>query len=1158
MEKKCQNLTVWRHDRLRRLFKIMKLTFLLFFVSTMLVSAGAYSQNTRLSLNYKNIAIGELLQLIEKQTEFRFAYSRSSLDPDEKVTIDVENENLEEILGVILDKNQLTYKVFDRYIVISDKNASDRDYPSEISMRSVQQALSVSGKVTDDAGNPLPGVTVVIKGKTQGTVTDSEGNYSLTRIPSDAILSFSFVGMRTQEIPVEGKSVINVTLSEEAIGLEEVVAVGYGTQKKATLTGAVSFIKSDDIIRTKNENVVNMLTGKLPGVRIVQKSSAPGAYDTKVDIRGMGDPLFVIDGVPRDKDYFSRMSAEEIESVSVLKDGTAAIYGLRAANGVILVTTKSGVAQGGKVDITFNTNYSMQQFLYVPKSVNAVDYMTLRNEQNWQDFGKNYLVRTNPLFTDEHFQPYLNGTRQSYNWVDAVFHKNTPQSEHSLSVSGGSEKLRYYFTLGYSKQMGAYKSDDYKSERWNMRTNIDAQITKRLSAKISMGGIMVETAQPNGTGWTTYKLAWLVRPDAAFYANDNPEYPNGDTQYLNEGANMIIQTDADYVGLNVNNDRRFNGTLTLKYDIPGVKGLSAKGMYDYTTRLPSTNHYKRAYTLYRYNPDDETYSPIERNTPSDVSKGIDISYDTDMQLGLYYLNSFGGHNFNSFLIYEEAYSNWDNFSAYRQLMIDSEFLFAGEDKYQAGTQRKEGLGDRASKSLIGQLDYDFRGKYMFGFKFRYDGSSRFPAGSRFGFFPSLSAAWRLSEENFWKNTISFFSNLKLRASYGQMGDDSVAGNYPPRTGYNLDNDNLGWFYDGTLTGGVAASALPNPDLTWYKIKSYNLGLDFGVLNNKLTGTIDVYKRDRSGLLATSADVIPGTVGAALPQENLNSDRNFGYEVSLQYENSYRDLNYYLRGQLSATKSKRTEWLETPAGNSYDKWRNRTSGRYNDIWWGNESDVMLTSYEQIRNYYLPMGQGALPGDWALKDWNEDGVINGNDEHPIASKGLPVFNYGISLGASWKGFDVAMDFQGAYKVYVQYAEVLTEALPFGGQNTLTWFMDRWRPVDPNADYFNPSTEWIPGYYPATGHDGRRTGTNGVQDASYIRLKTAEIGYTLPQKLVSKIGIKNLRLYMSGYNLLTFTGLKNVDPERPTAGEGSAYVEFYNYPVNRIYTVGASVKF
>ena len=1043
-------------------------------------------------------------------------------------------------------------------ILMSLQVSANHSKSGNQSQTEMEQQKKITGTVKDNAGNPVPGATVVVKGTNNGIVADSNGQFTLNNISPNDVIVFSFVGMKTVEIKAGNQNNITAVLSDESIGLDEVVAVGYGTQKKATLSGAVSSIKSDDIIRTKNENVVNTLTGKLPGVRVVQKSSAPGAYDTRIDIRGMGDPLFVIDGVPRDKDYFARMSSEEIESVSVLKDGTAAIYGLRAANGVILVTTKSGVAQGGKVDITFNSNYSMQQFLYVPKSVNAIDYMTLRNEQNWQDFGKNYLVRTNPIFTDDHFAPYLDGTKQSYNWMDAVFRKSTPQNNHNLSVNGGNEKLRYYFSMGYSKQMGAYRSNDYESERWNMRTNIDAQITNRLSAKVSLGAIMVNTAQPNGTGWTTYKLAWLTRPDAAFYANDNPLYLNGDTQYLNEGANLIAQTNSDYVGYNLDKDRRYNGTLTLKYDIPGVKGLSAKGLYDYSTNLPDHTNYKRSYTLYRYNQDADTYSPIQRNTPSDISRGVNISYNTNMQLGMYYVNSFGGHNFNSFLIYEETYSNWDSFNAYRELMVDSEYLFAGEDKNQRATEGE--VADRASKSLIGQMDYNYSGKYMFAFKFRYDGSSRFPDGSRFGFFPTLSAAWRLSEESFIKDNISSLSNLKLRASYGEMGDDGSAGNYPPSTGYNLAGNDYGWFYGGTLTGGVAAASIPNPDLTWYKIKSYNLGLDFGVFDNKLSGTFDVFKRDRSGLLATSAAVIPGTVGASLPQENLNSDRNFGYEMSLQYESKYRDISYYVRGQLSATKSMRTDWLETPASNSYDNWRNRTSGRYNDIWWGNESKAMLTSYDQIRNYNLPLGQNALPGDWVLNDWNGDGVINGNDDHPIASYGLPVFNYGLSLGASWKGFDVALDFQGAYGVYVQYAEVLTEALPFGGQNTLTWFMDRWHPVDPTADYFNPNTEWVSGYYPATGHDGRRSGTNGVQNASYIRMKTAEVGYTIPKNLMSKVGIKDLRVYLSGYNLLTFTGLKNVDPERPGASGGSStnYIDFYNYPVNRTFTVGASVKF
>ena len=257
---------------------------------------------------------------------------------------------------------------------------------------------------------------------------------------------------------------------------------------------------------------------------------------------------------------------------------------------------------------------------------------------------------------------------------------------------------------------------------------------------------------------------------------------------------------------------------------------------------------------------------------------------------------------------------------------------------------------------------------------------------------------------------------------------------------------------------------------------------------------------------------------------------------------------------------RTQWLETTANNQFDYWRNRTNGRYNNIWWGNESAHMFTSMDEIRNYKLPMGQGSTPGDWILNDWNGDGVVDGNDTHPIANLGLPVFNYAINLGASYKDFDLAVNFQGAYGVYVQYAEVLTEALSFGGQQTLSWFMDRWRPVDPNADYFSSATQWIPGFYPVTGHDGQRTGTNLVQNASYVRLKTLELGYTLPKQLLTRVGIKSLRFYLSGYNLLTFTPLKNVDPERPGSQGGASTnsIDIYNYPINKTYTLGASIKF
>ena len=620
------------------------------------------------------------------------------------------------------------------FILMSLQVSANYSKNEEASQAESMQQSKISGTVNDNAGKPVPGATVLVKGTTNGIITDADGHFTLGNVPPNSVIIFSFVGMKTVEIKVGKQSVLNAVLEDESIGLEEVVAVGYATQKKSTLTGAVVSVKNESLAVTKNENVVNMLTGKLPGVRVVQKSSAPGAYDTTIDIRGMGTPLFVIDGVTRDQAYFARMDPQEIESVSVLKDGSAAVYGLRAANGVILVTTKAGTAQAGKVDIVYSGNYSMQQYLYVPQGVSALDYMTLRNESTFQNFANNYLVRQSPYFSQAQMQPYIDG-KPSYDWMNSIFNKTTPEQQHNLSINGGSDKLRYFMSLGYSDQEGSYKGGGYNSKKWNFRSTVDAQITRDLKAKVTIGAIIDQTSQPTGTGWATYKTAWLERPDAPIYANDNPLYLNGDPTVLTD--NMVAQINPNVVGTTMSKNRRINGTLQLTYDIPGVKGLSAKGSYDYSLNLPEYSSYKSSYNLYVYNAATSVYTTAVKNAPSSITRNANFNIDTDMQLGLNYNRKFGKHDFKSFLIFEEAYSQWDSFQAYRELMIASQYLFAGEALNQQATGGTP--GDRLSKSFIGSASYDYNGKYLVDFKFRYDGSSRFPKGSQWGFFPSISA-----------------------------------------------------------------------------------------------------------------------------------------------------------------------------------------------------------------------------------------------------------------------------------------------------------------------------------------------------------------------------------------------------------------------------------
>lgn len=1023
------------------------------------------------------------------------------------------------------------------------------------------QMRTVHGVVLDANGEPIIGANVVISGDAgRGTITDINGEFSLEASSKEKI-TVSFIGFINAEASA-AQTELKIILKEDSETLEEVVVVGYGTQKKATLTGAVASVNSKEIAITKNENVVNMLSGKIPGVRISQKSSQPGEFDNAIDIRGMGEPLIVVDGIPRDKGYFSRMDANEIESVSVLKDASAAIYGVRAANGVILVTTKQGET-GGKFDITLSANFGWQQFLYVPSTASATDHMLLMNEKKFNVFDSNYPLRNTPVYTWEEMMEYSTGKKQSTNWCDELFDNNVPQEQYNISMNGGTEKIRYFFNLGYLKQNGSYKSGSLNYDRWNFRSNVDANITDRLRAVVQVSGYMDEKNQPFTDIWTVYKSAWTSRPTSQAWLDGDHSLPAFDNQMLGTG-NPVANTNSDFTGYRKNKRVNFNGSLTLEYKIPGIKGLTARGFYSYDYNTTNDVEYKRQYYLYDKDAEGNLQSYV-RNTDASLKRNTDPKYGTVMQLSLNYQNTFGDHSVNSMILFEEQYDNWDNFYAQRSMTIDGDYLIYGEDDKQVGSMTT--AGDKVRQAIVGKVNYDYRGKYMADFSFRYDGSSSFPKNSRWGFFPAISVGWRISEEQFVKNLIPFLSNLKLRASYGEMGDDAGASTYPQTVmAYEIKKDQVGYIYNGVFVSGVSPTSVPNPNLTWYTAKTYNLGIDFDLWNQKLSGTIEFFKRKRNGLLATSSVVIPGTVGASMPLENMNSDETFGWEISLGHRGRVSGVNYWVNGQISATKNRWDNFNSTPAGNSMENWwRTDVSGRNKDIWFSYEEGGRFTSYDQIQNHThtgINYSQNTLPGDYWYEDWNGDGIVNDADRHPVASFNLPVFNYGITMGADWKGIDFSMNWQGAAGVYNKYDEVFAEVGPFDGSAALEMYKDRWHTVNVNDDPWNPHTEWVDGYYPATGHTFN-LGTTGIKNTSYIRLKTLELGYTLPVKWINKVGINNLRVYINAYNLLTFTGIKNMDPERPGSQGGvnsgsSSGVLYYNYPVNRTYNVGATIKF
>lgn len=1030
------------------------------------------------------------------------------------------------------------------------------------------QLRTVRGTVSDASGEPVIGANIRVDGTTRGTITDMDGKFSIEAASNDK-LTISYIGYLQTTVQASGTN-LTIVLKEDAQTLDEVVVVGYGTQKKATLTGAVSAVTNKEITITKNENVVNMLSGKIPGVRISQVSSQPGEYKNAIDIRGMGTPLIVVDGIPRDQAYFSRMDANEIESVSVLKDASAAIYGVRAANGVILVSTKRGSGTAGKFDIMFSANYGWQQFLYIPQTASAVDHMLLMNEKTYHNFNNNYPYRTAPKYTYADMFEYSTGAKTGTNWTEELFNDSSPQQQYNIGIDGSTEKIDLFFNLGYMDQMGSYKSESLNYDRWNFRGNIDARITNRLKASLQLSGYMDEKNQPFTDIWSVYKKAWTYRPTSQAWVDGDRSLPAYDSEML-ESENPVASTNSDFSGYRRERRYNFNGALALTYDIPGVKGLSARAYYSYDYYNTNNTEYKRSYNLYNRRNDGELET-FSRNSPGTIRRSTDPNYATLLQLSLNYGNTFGDHTVGAMVLFEEQYNSWDNFYAQREIFLDSEYLFAGEDENQVGSMG--GVGDKLRQAFIGKFNYDYKGRYIVDFSFRYDGSSSFPSGNRWGLFPSVSAGWRISEESFIKDNIDFLTNLKLRGSYGKLGDDGGASTYPPNVvGYKIEKDKYGWFYNGSLMTGLAATDIPNPNLTWYTAKTVNVGLDFDLWNQKLGGTFEVFQRKREGLLARSSTVLPGTVGASMPQENIESDKTFGWEISLSHRNRIGQVGYYVMGQISATKNRWDYKLDSEAGNSMENWKRReVSGRNKDIWFSIEEGGRFSNYQQIYNHPTTgggVGQGTLPGDYWYVDWNGDGVINDEDKHPVANYNLPVFNYGITMGADWRGIDLSMNWQGAAGVYNSYSEVFTEVGPFNGGAVLDIYLDRWRPVNIDDDIFNPNTQWISGYYPSTGSSFSSNAT-GIKNTSYLRLKTLELGYTLPKMWISKVGIKDLRVYFNAYNLLTITGLKNMDPERPGQHGGAARVGesnqdptvasvlFYSYPINRTFNIGATIKF
>lgn len=1013
------------------------------------------------------------------------------------------------------------------------------------------QKKQVSGVVLDTRQQALPGVTVLLHGTTTGTVTDIDGTFQLLVPVDGAVLDFSFIGYKKQSIQVGNQSQLTVTIEEDIAGLEEVVVIGYGTQKKESLTSAISNIDSKEIQTTTSSNLAQKLQGKVPGLQIRQNSGQPGEFNTSINIRGFGgDPLYVIDGIPRDGgSEFQRLNPDDIESISILKDASAAIYGVRAANGVIIVTTKKGTS--GVTKFNYNGTVGFQTPTGVPEMASASQWAQMRNDAALLGTGA-------PFYSQEILNNYITGAPgyESTNWYDETLKDKAWQYQQNLSASGGNESVNYFLSGGYYNEQGLLQSNDIKYKRYTLRSNITAKLSNSLETQVFIAGKIDKRSDPGENFFNIFKGTRTTLPIEQPFANGNPQYPSN----VGSGQNPVALANRNLTGYNETTDKNIQSSVALNYKAPFLDGLTFKGLvaYDFTNYL--NKNLSKGYNLYNYDSNEDSYTvQKQRDGNSNISNySSDFNRITLQAQAAYNTRINEDHNLGGVVVFEQqqTWSRWVSALRYYDFYTTDQINFAGLNNQQAGGLEEE----TARVSFVGRFNYDYKDKYLVEFSFREDGSYRYHPEYRWGFFPVGSLGWRISDEGFMSGTSSWLSDLKLRGSYGVVGED--AGNpFQFVSGYTTTGGGGYEFIDGTYTVGAGSPSIVNQQLTWFTSEILDLGFNLGLWDGRFAMEFDVYQRNREGLLAYRNQSLPNTFGGNLPQENLNSDQVRGLDFMVAYKNETNGFRYGVSGNFNYARTKNIYVERGEFLNSMDRWRNGNLDRNNDAVWGFQYQGQFANQEEILN--SPIQNGGLgnirelPGDFKYQDVNGDGIIDGNDMLPTFWNGTPKMFFGLTLNGSYKGFDFNFLFQGAAKYSVRFNEVYAEILAFKGSNTPAYFFDRWRKEDP----YNADSEWVPGTWPASRlieNVGMIYAESEVwrRDASYVRFKSAEIGYTLNSPALKSIGLSSLRVFSNAHNIFTITDpfVKAFDPEKL---EGLFNAGF-TYPLQRSFNFGLSANF
>lgn len=1097
------------------------------FLCGILLVSSSIAAISQISLTMKNQPVREVIKEIEKVSDYRFFYNDELSDLNKIISIDVKNGDIKDIMELIARQAAVSYVLKANHQIVLSLATVNRQ----------KDIMKITGKVIDNQGEGVIGANVMEKGTTNGTITNMDGEFSL-EVPIKATLQISYIGFNTQEIPVNGQKTFTVRMTEDTQSLDEVVVVGYGTQKKLNVTGAVATLKNEELVKSPVASTTNALVGRLPGLIAKQKSGQPGFDAADINIRSFGSALVIVDGVEQS---FNNIDANEIESISILKDASAAIYGARAGNGVILVTTKRG--QSGKPNISFNGTLTSQSYTNFPEPVNAGQYATLFREAQINSG----IPENQTKFSEEDIAKYFAGNDPQYpstNWYDEIMKKSALQQQYNLTIRGGTDVVKYYTFLGYLSQDGMFKGGNTGYRRFNVRSNLDVNLTSDLTFSLDLSAIKDDVRQSNRPA--SEEWFWMDFFDST--PTSHASFPDPTkVPHIGPGPfNAIINTHEDLGGYDKTYKNTLNGAFTVNYKVRPVPGLSAKLKLNYQQVSYDRKNWTKQNDIWDYDYATDTYTLYGKSMPTSLKQEFHKNQVITGQFSLNYDRVINrDHAINGLALVEIIDYNNGNFSAYRENYVTSAIdqLFAG------GTINQQANGSASVSgraSFVARANYAYQGKYLLEATARYDGSPNFPKDKRWGFFPSLSAGWRMSEEAFMKNNLTWIDNLKLRAGVSQTGFDSV-GAFQYLTGYKFEGYNV---LGGKEVPGLTTTGIANTNISWETMTLYNVGLDLSVLNNKLYSEIDVFYRKRDDMLGTRVVSLPNTFGATLPDENINSQSTRGFEVLIGHRGNFGEFSYDISGNISWSRSKWIHYDEPGYTDPDDIRLKKKSGQWIDVYNAYKSDGLFTSQEEIDNLGYDMdgmGNTSLrPGDIKILDLNNDGEVDWRDVSTIGSGGTPHIIYGINLNMKYKGFDLSVFAQGAADYYVQ---LQSGNINIDGVRTpfkVIW-NERWTPENNDRNAIIPrqkigqtTNNWNSDYW--------------YKNASYLRLKNLTLGYTFDKGLIRNLRMENLRLFVVGTNLFAINPLRKygLDPETPDATRG------WSYPVTKSVSLGLNVTF